>query len=107
MNNKNKIILGLGSLIVVALGAYKSLSNKEPSKYSLEWIKRLSDKEWDAERKIVQDNFNNPDLDISIRERCCDLLKKFDKVKSDKDWAGQIPYGPAYSREHGRNLYKP
>ena len=31
----------------------------------------------------------------------------FDKVKSDRDWAGLKPQGPAYHREHGFNLYKP
>ena len=107
MDKRGKIILGLGSLAVVTLGVCKGLSNKEPAKYSLKWIKRLSDEGWEVERKIVQDKVLNPNLDIPIRETCLDILKKFDKVKSDRDWAGQIPYGPAYSREHGRNLYKP
>ena len=43
MNKINKLILGLSSLALIAYGAYNGFSNKEPSKYSIEWIKKLTD----------------------------------------------------------------
>lgn len=39
MDKAYKFICGLGGLAVVGYGIYKGLANKEPSKYSLEWIK--------------------------------------------------------------------
>ncbi len=106
MGKINKFILGLGGL-VVAYGAYKGFSNKEPSKYSIEWIKQLTDKEWETEREIIRKKFCDPKYDDGTRIGFQNLLKLFDKVKSDRDWAGLKPQGPAYHREHGYNLYKP
>lgn len=103
----HKLIFGLGSLAVVVYGTYKCLSNKESSKYSLEWIKRLKDKEWETEREIIRQKFCNPKYDDDTRIAFQNLLCLFDKVKSDRDWAGLKPQGPAYHREHGYNLYKP
>lgn len=107
MDKINKLILGLGSLAVVAFGAYKSFSNKEASKYSIEWIKKLTDKEWETEREIIQQKFCNPSHDDDTRIGFQNLIRLFDKVKSDRDWAGLKPQGPAYHREHGYNLFKP
>lgn len=107
MGKINKRILGLGSLAVIAFGAYIGFSNKEPPKYSAEWIKKLTDKEWETEREIIRQKFCNPQYDDATRIGFQNLLRLFDKVKSDRDWAGQKPQGPAYHREHGYNLYKP
>lgn len=41
----NKYLLGFGGIIILGLGAYMGLSNKEPAQYSIEWIKKLTDKE--------------------------------------------------------------
>lgn len=107
MNKTNKLILGLSCFSVVAFGAYKGFSNKNPLKYSFEWIKKLTDKDWETEREIIRKEFCNPKYDDSMRDGFQNLLRLFDKVKSDKDWAGIKPRGPAYHREHGYNLYKP
>lgn len=107
MGKINKIILGAGSLMVVAFGIYKGISNMEPSKYSFEWIKNLTDKEWETEREIIRKKFCNPKYDEATRLNFENLLRIFDKVKSDRDWAGRTPQGPAYHPEHGTNLYKP
>ena len=107
MNKINKLILGLSSLALVAYGAYKGFSKKEPSKYSIEWIKKLTDKEWETEREIIRQKFCNPKYDDATRIGFQHLLGLFDKVKSDRDWAGVKPQGPAYHREHGYNIYKP
>ena len=106
MSKINKLILGLGGLAVVVYGAYKGLSNKEYPKYSVEWIKKLTDKEWETEREIIRQKFCNPKYDEAMKIRFENLLRLFDKVKSDRDWAGAKPQGPAYHREHGYNLYK-
>ncbi len=107
MGKINKFIMGLSGLVVGVFGVYKGFSNKELSKYSLEWIKKLTDKEWEMEREIVRQKFCNPKYDNAARIEFQNLLRLFDKVKSDREWAGLKPQGPAYHREHGYNLYKP
>lgn len=107
MSTINKLILGLGSLTVVVLGTYIGFSNKKPSKNSFEWIKKLTDKEWETEREIIRQKFCNSKYDDTTRIEFENLLRLFDKVKSDRDWVGLKPQGPAYQREHGYNLYKP
>lgn len=102
-----KLILGLSSLVVVAYGTYNTFSNKEPSKYSIKWINNLTNKEWEKEREIIRQKFCNPKYDEATRLKYQNILRIFDKVKSDRDWAGRKPQGPAYHREHGYNLYKP
>ena len=106
MREISKYIIGIGGLAVAGLGIYLGLP-KEPSKYSFEWIKKLTDKDWEIEREIVRQNMLNPKYDESKRINFQKLLDVFDKVKSDRDWAGKKPQGPAYHREHGFNLYKP
>lgn len=106
MSKINKLILGLGSLAIVAFEAYKGFSNKEPLKYSFEWIKKLTDKEWETEREIIRQRFCNPKNDDATRIGFQNLLRLFDKVKSDRG-GGLKPQGPAYHREDGYNLYKP
>ncbi|MBQ6934392.1 MAG: hypothetical protein IJN37_08425 [Clostridia bacterium] len=105
MTNMNKIVLVTLTFLSGGYLMYKS-ANREPIKYSLEWIKNLSNEDWEKERKFIQDHFRNPKLDTSFRNECKRVLDLFDKVKSDKDWAGKIHQGPAYHREHGFGLYK-
>lgn len=69
--------------------------------------KKLTDKEWETEREIIRQKYSDPEYDVATRIGFQDLLRRFDKVKSDRDWAGLKPQGPAYHREHGYNLYKP
>lgn len=103
----------LTALGVCALAIYKATKEKSPSepikppKYSLNWIKLLTDSEWAAEREIVRQQYTNPKLDIDFRSKLWNILYLFDKVKSERDWAGKTPHGPAFHREHGFNLYKP
>lgn len=101
-----KVAAGIGCLAIVT-GLFIRISNRKPAKYSYNWIKSLTDKEWEDERKIIWQKYSNPEYDIDSRMRFWDLLELFDKVKSDRDWAGIKPQGPSYHREHGYNLYKP
>ena len=59
----NKYLLGFGGIIILGLGAYAGLSNKEPAKYSIEWIKKLTDKEWEIPSLTYAANDENPKLD--------------------------------------------
>ena len=108
MVNTKKIVFTTIGLIVGGIGGYAIFKNlnTNPSKYSLEWIKRLSDAQWAKERDIVQNQYRNPELDADFRENCRRLLGLFDKVKGARDLAGKMPTGPAYHREHGFGLYK-
>lgn len=94
-----KFALSLG-LMAGGYGLYKMIG-KEPSMYSLDWIKGLSDKQWETEREKVRQVVCSPKYSDSLRETFRKILALFDKVKSDKDWAGQTPKGPAFYREHG------
>ena len=57
----------LGGLIVGGYCLYQSLHNKQPIKYSLEWIRGLTDEEWKFEREIVQQKFRSPKYDDTVR----------------------------------------
>ena len=107
MDKIGKIILGLGGLVLTGLAIIIKTANKEPQKYSGDWIKNLTDTEWETEREIVRQQYCNPEYDISYRENLHQILWLFDKIKSDKEWAKKTPHGPSYHREHGYNLYKP
>ena len=98
--NKKWLLL-LSGLAVGGFGVYKVFANKEPSKYSLEWIKKLTNTQWETEREKVRQMFCSPKYDDSSRDRFKRILDLFDKVKSERDWAGQNPQGPAFKREHG------
>ncbi len=45
--------------------------------------------------------FCSPKYDDSSRDGFKRILDLFDKVKSERDWAGKKPQGPAFKREHG------
>ena len=106
MNKLGKALCGVGGLLATA-GIGAVLAHKEPAKYSMEWIRKLSDADWETEREIIRQKFCNPKYSDTARIGFEKLLNLFDKVKSDRDWAGKIPKGPSYHREHGFNLFKP
>lgn len=68
--------------------------------------KKLTDKEWEMEREIIRQKLCNTKYDNSTRSGFQNLLRLFDKVRSEKDWVGLNPQELAYQREHGYNLYK-
>lgn len=107
MQGKTKVITTLGGITLLVIGACKVLSGVKPAKYSIEWIQNLTEQEWSTEREIVRQKFCDPMYDIDTRSNFERILFLFDKVKGDRAWAGKIPQGPAYHREHGYNLYKP
>lgn len=96
-----KLLIGLGGLAACGIGLCTFLAKKEPTKYSLEWIKKLTDSQWETERELVRQKFCSPEYDTDLRVRFKTILDLFDKVKSDRDWAGKTPTGPTFHREHG------
>ena len=104
-HKKQLICAGIGITGLVGTGI-AGTRNKGPVKYSMAWIKGLSDSQWEIERQIVQDKYLDQRYDIPFRVDCKRILDLFDRVKSDRDWAGKIPRGPAYHREHA-GIYKP
>lgn len=98
----NKIwYLVLGGLAVGGATLYAVCVNGEPSKYSSAWIKKLTDTQWEVEREQVRQMFCSPKYDDASRDGFKRILDLFDKIKSERDWAGQNPCGPAFHREHG------
>ena len=83
MKTTGKLICGLGGIAAVAIGIYKVVVDKEPPKHSYEWIKNLTDKEWETEREIIRQKFCNPKYDDKTRIGFQNLLRLFDKVKSE------------------------
>ena len=106
MNKVLKRVLAVVG-IAAAGGLIHKIKNMPPEKYSLEWIKSLSDSMWEKERESVRQDMCNPRLGADVQAKCQNILRLFDKVKSERNWAGKTPKGPSYSREHGFNLYKP
>ena len=104
MRNIEKIIAG--ALVIGVAAAYKYFSNREYPKYSYEWIKQLSDHDWEIEREIVRKKYCSPEYDTPTKVDFKRILDLFDKVRSNKIWDGKPMRGPAYHREHGFNLYK-
>ena len=46
-------------------------------------------------------------INDEYRSNLWSLMQLLDKKISEREWAGKIPTGPSYHREHGYNLYKP
>lgn len=107
MPNQKRTIFFIAAGLVGAGYAICKGINKEPAKYSLKWIQSLSDEQLVTERALIHKKYLNPDQDVDYRESLRRLMDLFDKVKSDRYWAGRTPSGPSYSREHGHGLYKP
>lgn len=106
MNKYLKRFLVSTSLIVVSRELPYMLISMPPEKYSREWIGSLSNGMWEKEREIVRQSMCNPKLGMEVQSECQNILRLFDKIKSERVWAGKKPMGSSYSREHGYNLYK-
>lgn len=100
-----RVLWGIGIAAVIELA--RRWLNMPPEKYSRDWIKGLSDSEWEIEREIVRKNSCNSNLSIPEITRWERIRHLFDEVMSERKWNGRTPTAPSYPREHGHNLYKP
>ena len=72
------------------------------SKYTNYWFKHASLDELNSEREIVQwQGYNNPQLDDDFREKCHELLYKFDEWIRKKQYCDNDDWKPPAHREHG------
>ena len=96
-----RVIIGSSGLIIGVYSGYRKIKKKKPCKYSMKWIQNLTDNEWTIERRKVQQRFNSPKYSELERNRFQNLLRCFDKVKSERDWGVEKPVPPSFHREHG------
>lgn len=64
------------------------------------WFNNASLEELEEARKVVQNDYRNPELDMDYRTDCHKLLFRFDQAIGKKKWAGKEPGYPVHS-EHG------
>ena len=67
------------------------------SLYSSKWFEKASLEELEASRKIVQRDYNNPNLDLDYRNYCWNLLNRFDNAIGKIKWAGKEYRYPVHS----------
>ena len=91
-------ILGLKNKDAI-IGLWNTLKKQieKGSLYSSRWFEKASIEELETAREIVQQDYNNPDLDIDYRSSCWNLLKKFDDVIGRKKWNGKEYGYPVHS----------
>lgn len=71
------------------------------SLYSSKWFEKANLEELEAARKLVQQDYNNPKLDLDYRNNCWNLLNKFDDAISKIKWAGCKEHGYPVHSTHG------
>ena len=105
--DKKKIALTTVGIAVTGLGVLYLISGMEPQMYSGKWFDTISDELLKEERENIRKKFCSAGSDYDLAGRLQKLLWRFDKEISKRAWAGEVPTGPSYHREHGFNLYKP
>lgn len=73
---------------------------EKESLYSSKWFEKASLEELEAGRRCVQQDYNNPNLDLDYRNDCWKLLNTFDNVIGEKKWDGK-EYGYPVHRGNG------
>lgn len=101
------IIAGAIGTILTSIGLSKLAGSVESRKYSSKWFDSVFDDVLNAEREIVRKQYCFSGDNFSMAVQMQNLLNRFDSVLSKRAWAGKIPRGPSYPREHGHGLYKP
>ena len=71
--------------------------------YSAKWFEKASLEELESARKLVQQDYNNPKLDLNYRNECWNLLNRFDNAIGKIKWAGQ-EYGYPVHSSNGSHL---
>lgn len=67
------------------------------SLYSAKWFEKASLEELNEARRIVQQDYNNPELDMDYRSECWNLLARFDNVIGKRHWQGKEYGYPVHS----------
>lgn len=100
-HKKQLLLAGISvtAILVEILG-----SKNEDSIYSSKWFEKASLEELEAERRCVQQDYNNPNLDLDYRNDCWKLLNTFDNAIGKIKWDGK-EYG--YPIHGGNGWYLP
>lgn len=67
------------------------------SLYSVKWFEKASLEDLEKARKSVQQDYNNPNLDLNYRNDCWNLLNRFDNAIGKIKWAGKEYGYPVHS----------
>lgn len=109
--HKSQILLA-GISVTAILATVLGLKNKDAindlwntlkkqiekgSLYSSKWFEKASLEELEAARKLVQQDYNNSNLDLDYRSHCWDLLNRFDNAIGKIKWAGKEYGYPVHS----------
>ena len=70
---------------------------EQGSLYSSKWFEKDNLEELEAARKLVQQDYNNPNLDLDYRNYCWNLLNRFDNAIGKIKWAGKEYGYPVHS----------
>ena len=67
------------------------------SLYSSKWFEKANLEELETARKYIQQDYNNPNLDLDYRDYCWKLLNRFDNAIGKIKWAGKEYGYPVHS----------
>ena len=65
--------------------------------YSSKWFEKAKLEELESARRIVQQDYNNPNLDLDYRNYCWNLLNRFDNAIGKIKWTGNEYGYPVHS----------
>lgn len=65
--------------------------------YSSKWFEKANLEELETARRLVQQDYNNPNLDLDYRNYCWNLLNRFDNAIEKIKWAGSEYGYPVHS----------
>lgn len=71
--------------------------------YSSKWFEKANLEELETARRLVQQDYNNPNLDLDYRNYCWNLLNRFDNAIGKIKWAGK-EYGYPVHSSNGWHL---
>ncbi len=74
------------------------------SLYSSKWFEKASLEELETARRFIQQDYNNPNLDLDYRDYCRNLLNRFDNAVGEIKWDGKEYKYPVHS---GNGWYLP
>lgn len=103
MSIKKVIGITIGVLSIVGVGLLKAVSRSDDM-YSDSWFEIATDDELREEREKIRLKHISGEEDSTESTRSEHLLRKFDRVMSDRAWGDEEPHPSAYHREHGYYL---
>lgn len=71
--------------------------------YSSKWFEKANLEELETARRLVQQDYTNPNLDLDYRDYCWNLQKRFDNAIEEIKWAGK-EYGYPVHSSNGWHL---